>query len=161
MEHYSERCRWWSAVDLARRFLFLLLVVELPGNQVVPVLLLALSTTLYIYVQPYRLKITNLIESAINVNFLLLLILNTTAFFREDYLTFPAPPEVQSSNATYSCTHSVSGVATVSWILMPFYYLPLPILCVVLGLELFLYVRYDNQYVNTTAPGVVKSVFAT
>ena len=34
MEHYSERCRWWSAVDLARRFLFLLLVVVLPGNQV-------------------------------------------------------------------------------------------------------------------------------
>ena len=95
------------------------------------------------------------------MNFLLLLILNTTAFFREDYLTFPAPPEVQSSNATSSCTHSVSGVATVSWILMPFYYLPLAILCMVLGLKLFLYVRYDNQYVNTTAPGVVTSVFAT
>ena len=34
MEHYRQSCRWWAAVDLARRFLFLLLVVLLPRNQV-------------------------------------------------------------------------------------------------------------------------------
>ena len=31
---YRVSCRWWSAVELARRLLFLLVVVELPDNKV-------------------------------------------------------------------------------------------------------------------------------
>ena len=69
-----------------------------------------------------------MIESAVNMNFLLLLILNSTAFFHDDYLTFPAPAEPYNST-TDSCSGSVRGVATVSWVLMPFYYLPLGLFC--------------------------------
>ena len=64
------------------------------------------------------------------MNFLLLLILNSIAFFHDDYLTFPAPAESYNST-TDSCSGSVRGVATVSWVLMPFYYIPpsWPVLC--------------------------------
>ena len=89
----------------------------------VPTLVLAVYTTLYVYIQPYKSRLANVIESAVNMNFLLLLILNSTAFFHDDYLTFPAPAEPYNST-TDSCSGSVRGVATVSWVLMPFYYIP-------------------------------------
>ena len=155
---YRERLGWWSAVDLARRLILPLFLVALPGNEVgssshcadnygfgfmfqgAPVLILALYTTVYVYVQPYKLKLTNMIEAGVNVNFFLLLILNTTAFFREEYLTFPAPAVV--ANGSNDCSDSVSGIAAVSWILLPFYYLPLLVFCLVVLIKLLQYVRY-------------------
>lgn len=136
---YRHCCKWWSAVELTRRLVLLLLIVTLPGNEEASVLLVALYTTVYIYVQPYKSKLTNMIESGINLNFLVLLILNTTAYFREDYLIFPAP--VQSVNSSNSCSDSVNGIATVSWILMPFFYLPLLVFCVTILIILLAYAR--------------------
>lgn len=108
--------------------------------QVVPLLLLTIYTAVYGYVQPYQSKLTNLIEAAVNINFLVLLILNATAFFRDDYLTFPN----LSHSANDTCSDSVHGIATVSWILMPFYYLPLGALCVILLAALLAYIRYEK-----------------
>jgi hypothetical protein len=31
---YKEKWRWWSAVELARRFLFILFVIPFPRNSV-------------------------------------------------------------------------------------------------------------------------------
>jgi hypothetical protein len=141
---YKERLRWWSAVDLARRLVFLILVVLLPDNEVVSVLLLAVFTTIYAYVRPYKSTFSNLVESAVNVDFLLLLVLNTTAFFREDYLTFP--PSAQSGP---DCSDSI---ATVTWILMPFYYLPLAAFCVTLLSSLLLCI-WRRQRRQSASPG--------
>ena len=112
--------------------------------QVVPTLVLAVYTTLYVYIQPYKSRLANVIESAVNMNFLLLLILNSTAFFHDDYLTFPAQAESYNST-TDSCSGSVRGVATVSWVLMPFYYLPLGLFCVILCSLSSLWIWYAIQ----------------
>lgn len=100
-------------------------------------MILTLYTAIYGYVQPYKSKLSNITEAAVNINFLVLLILNATAFFHDDYLTFP--PLVQSANDT--CSDSVHGIATVSWILMPFYYLPLVGFFVILISALLAYIR--------------------
>lgn len=100
-------------------------------------LLLALYATVYGYVQPYKSGLTNMIEVAVNINFLVLLILNTTAFFSDEYLTFP----FLSPSANDTCSDSVHSMATVSWILMPFYYLPLVVLCVMLIAAVIIYVK--------------------
>jgi hypothetical protein len=134
---YREGCKWWSAVELARRLLFLLLIVIFPDNEAVPVLLMAVYTTVYGYIQPYKCRLSNLIEAAVNLNFLVLLILNATTFFRDDYLTFPS----QSQSANDSCSDSVTGIATVSWVLMPLYYLPLVAFCTILIVVLLTYIR--------------------
>ena len=31
---YKDNCQWWSAVELGRRFLFILFIVALPQNDV-------------------------------------------------------------------------------------------------------------------------------
>ena len=105
--------------------------------------LLAVYTTVYIYVQPYKSNVTNLVEAAVNVHFLLLLVLNATSFFRDDYLTFPTP--MLSANVT-GCSNGASGIATVSWILMPFYYLPLLCLFVAFLFLTFIFTRYTLCY---------------
>ena len=100
-------------------------------------MVMALYTTVYGYVQPYKSRLTNLIEAAVHLNFLALLILNATTFFRDDYLTFPS----LSLSANESCSDSVNGIATVSWVLMPFYYLPFLAFCITLIATLLVYIR--------------------
>lgn len=100
-------------------------------------MILTLYTAVYGYVQPYKSKLSNMTEAVVNINFLVLLIFNATAFFHDDYLTFP--PLAQLTNDT--CSDSVHDIATVSWILMPFYYLPLGAFCVILIAALLAYIR--------------------
>lgn len=105
-------------MELARRLVFLILLVQLPNNKVdlfqltvlpehisilslfqaVPVMLVVIYTAVCLYVQPYKSKVTNMMEAAVNANFLLLLILNATSFFHDDYLTFPS--SLHSANST-------------------------------------------------------------
>ena len=106
----------------------------------IPVLLLAIYTAVYGYVQPYKTRLTNIIETVVDVNFLLLLSLNATSFFRDDYLTFPYASLSQSADD--SCSDSVRGIAIVSWILTPFYYLPLLVLCITAMAAAAPYIRY-------------------
>lgn len=64
MEHYRQSCRWWAAVDLARRFLFLLLVVLLPGNQVGCLFLISQGTKWVILMGIYLLNNGHLWEQS-------------------------------------------------------------------------------------------------
>ena len=107
--------------------------------QAVPVLLLAVYTAVYGYVQPYKRQVTNIIETAVNLNFLLLLLLNATSYFHDDLFTFPS---LSQSSSEDGCLGSISGIAVVSWILMPFYYLPLVTLCIIAAVFGVLYLRY-------------------
>ena len=68
--------------------------------------------------------------------------LNATPFFYEDALTFPTP---STSSSETSCPGHVSGVALVSWILMPFYYLPLLLLTALVVLFATLHIRYQTK----------------
>ena len=59
------------------------------------------------------------------------------------YFTFP--PLLQS-NATSEpeCVDTLTGIAPITWILMPFFYLPLLVLTVVACVYLVLYIKYTT-----------------
>ena len=114
--------------------------------QVVRVFIIAASTTVYTYCQPYKSRLANLLETAVNLNFLFLLLVNTTSFFHDDLFTFSSLRE--SSAGTGDCAAgSLDGIAVVSWILMPLYYLPVLGACVTAAVLAILYLRYVYMYI--------------
>ena len=80
--------------------------------------------TIYSYIQPYKSRLANVFETAINLNFLLLLTISSTSFFTDDFFLFPSFANVTESTGKESYCTSVEGVAGISWILMPLFYLP-------------------------------------
>ena len=97
----------------------------------------------YGFVQPYKSKIANVLEAIIQVNFIVLLSLESTSGFRDVYSTFSPPtvPTDLGSNATSVCRDDLSSVSVFTTILLPFYYAPI-LSFVVLGIVNFiLYIR--------------------
>jgi hypothetical protein len=137
---YREGWEWWASVELGRRFLLLLFTVSLPQNEVVRVFVIAVSATLYTYCQPYRSRLANFLETAVNLNFLFLLLINTTSFFHDDFFTFPSLT-LNSADSADCAAGSLSGIALVSWILMPLYYLPVLGACATAAVLLVLFIR--------------------
>ena len=109
--------------------------------QASPTLVLAIVFTVYGFVQPYKSLIANIIEMGVQINFLLLLLIEATSEIHDIYFTFP--PILQSDATSQGeCVDTLTGIATTTWILMPFYYLPLLVFAVVAGVHLVLYIRY-------------------
>ena len=104
--------------------------------QVFPVFMLGIYTSVYGYIQPYKLKFSNMIELAVSLNFLLLLILNATSYLSEEYFVF------HSVLINQVCHGQFDGVAVISWILMPLYYLPPVALCITGFVFGVFYARY-------------------
>lgn len=76
----------------------------------------------------------------IQINFLLLLLIEATSDIHDAYFTFP--PILQSNVTSQGeCLDSQTGIAAITWILMPLYYLPLLVFAVVAGVYLVLYIR--------------------
>ena len=108
-----------------------------------PTLVLAIIITVYGFVQPYKSRTANLLEMGVQVNFLLLLLIEATSNIRELYFTFP--PLLQSNvTSEPECVDSPTGIAPITWILMPFYYLPLLVFTLVAGVTFVLYIRYTT-----------------
>ena len=105
-------------------------------------LVVAAYTTVYSYAQPYRSRLANYLETAINLNFLLLLLINATSFFTDEFFIFSS----HDTGAVKDSDHcsGLDGIAVVSWILMPFYYLPLLGVCVTATVLAILLIRYKN-----------------
>ena len=114
-----------------------------------PTLVLAIIMTVYGFVQPYKSQTANLLEMGVQVNFLLLLLIEATSNIHELYFTFP--PLLQSNTTSEpECVDTQTGIAPMTWILMPFYYLPLLVFAVVACVYLALYIRYIHNEVNST-----------
>ena len=110
----------------------------------VRVLVVAVYTTVYSYIQPYRYRLANFLEIAVNLSFLLLLLISSTSFFRDDFFVFPSLSEVSAAaggGGGGSYCGSVRGIAVVSWILMPFYYLPVLVAGATASVLLALFIR--------------------
>ena len=106
-----------------------------------PTLVLATIITVYGFVQPYKSRTANLLEMGVQVNFLLLLLIEATSNIRDLYFTFP--PLLQSNvTSEPECVDSPTGIAPITWILMPFYYLPLLVFTLVACVTFALYIRY-------------------
>ena len=106
--------------------------------QAVCVLVLAVYTAVYGYAQPYRSRLTNLLETAVNVNFLVLLSINDVPYFNEDLFTFSH----FESSSSGECNSSNAGIADVSWLLIPVYYLPVIGACITAAVLASLFFRY-------------------
>lgn len=119
--------------------------------QVVKVLVLAVYTTVSGYVQPYRSQLANLLETAVHINFLFLLILNATSYFHNDLFIFSSDSLTDGSSSE-SCTGGLAGIAHVTWILMPVYYLPVIGACVTATVLAVLFIRYRLE-----APGGLRN----
>ena len=104
------------------------------------ILFLAVYTTVHGYVQPYRYRLTNLLEIAMNVNFLLLLFINTTPYFYDELYIF------SSHTHNDECAGIHKSVTQISWILIPVYYLPLLVACVTASVVAICFFRYKTFY---------------
>ena len=90
-------------------------------------LVLAITITVYGFLQPYRGLFANAIEIFLQIDFLLLLMLRITPIIQDQYLVFPSPPPSSSVDGDH-CFDSIAGVAKITWVLTPFYYVPLLVL---------------------------------
>ena len=86
-------------------------------------------TATYIYVQPFKQTVVNILEAILSINTLILLLIRNTDVIRDSLDSFEQQPP---RNKTI-CQDDVEGVTDFSWLLLPDYYLPLVICCTVGG----------------------------
>ncbi|XP_065897652.1 uncharacterized protein [Dysidea avara] len=132
VDSFASDCKWWSSVELSRRYLFIIFIMIAPGN-LGPVLLLAMCTVMiYAFLQPYHCLSVNLMEVFTMVDILLLLMISSTEQFKD------LQSHDDSSSTVYidECgeVHRLSEQAKI---LIPFYYLPLVIFCMLLLVKLW------------------------
>ena len=113
-------------------------------RQATPLLMMCIMLTIYALVLPYKSQTANLLELLVQINFIILLLLPSTQLIRETLFSF-TPPSMNSSADTAftneTCTDGLSSIAPITWLLFPFYYLPLLGGVVVAGVYLVLFVR--------------------
>ena len=148
-------------MELARRFIFILLIVPFPRNsvsdilsksrmikeifalQIPPLLVLCIILVVYGFIQPYKSLTANIMEIVVQMNFVLLLALESTNFLKETYNTFPESqvPAGTNLNKTDICKDDLTGVSIFTAILLPFYYMPLFLLIILAIIKLILFIR--------------------
>ena len=113
------------------------MISTIPIKQMVPLFIMCIMLVIYGLVQPYKNKLTNVLELIVQINFIVLLALESTSFLKDVYNTFPPLPQMQASaqlNTTAAddstCKDAPVGISDLSKILLPFYYLPLLLLII-------------------------------
>ncbi|XP_065907815.1 uncharacterized protein [Dysidea avara] len=126
---FKDKYCSWASVELLRRYIFLAIIVAVPRN-LIPVLLATMvCTALYAYIQPYQNFYVNILETVVLTNFLLLLTITSTEQFQ---------------NSVFDASHSfeinecgeVESLSEHAAILIPFYYIPLIMLIVLVTILL-------------------------
>ena len=107
--------------------------------QVTPILVTCILVAVYGLVQPYKSMWANILETMVLCNFFFLLILQSTLSqsIRDTFFVFP-PPTAPPNLTADGCSDEYSGIATITWFLLPLYYLPLLVLAIV-GVALVIY----------------------
>ena len=110
--------------------------------------IMCIILVIYGLIQPYKSNLTNVLELIIQVNFIILLALESTSFLRDTFNTFPPLPQMQANaqlNTTAAgdspCKDAPIGISDLSKILLPFYYLPLLLLIITATGKLIQYSR--------------------
>ena len=97
-------------------------------------LILMTSFTIYAYVLPYKDMFVNIIELLFQSSLLIFLMIRSNKNIRENFLRFP---KYVDDMATESCS-SETGISYLTWILIPFAYLPLVVIIGILSLKMIL-----------------------
>lgn len=87
--------------------------------------ILMIMFTVYAYVLPYKEMLVNIVELFFQLSLLMFLLLRSTGSIVDDYLIFPN--HEHSDDDLNSCS-SETSIATLTWILFPFAYLPLVVI---------------------------------
>ena len=95
--------------------------------------------------RPYKSQVTNMMEMVVQINFIVLLALESTGFLKDQYNVFPVP-EVGALNVSRNATSNlfdgkITGISTIAKILLPFYYLPLLLFFFTAVANLIIYFR--------------------
>ena len=81
--------------------------------------------TVYAYVMPYKEMLVNIVELFLQLSLLMFLLLRSTQSVVDNYLIFPN--HEHSDDDLDGCS-SENGIASLTWILFPFAYLPLVVI---------------------------------
>ncbi|XP_065898154.1 uncharacterized protein [Dysidea avara] len=127
---YAEDHSWWAPVELLRRILFIIFIfiIILPGN-LAPVLLFTMVCVAVIaYTKPFQTIYVNVLEVFTHVTILLLLSIASTNRFEDP--VFKTESDIKESLVD-DCGN-VNALSEHAAMLVPFYYLPLLVLVVLL-----------------------------
>ena len=102
-------------------------------------LVLVISIIIYTYVLPYKSKVANILEIAVQLNFLTLLVLEITPIFQDTLFIFPDPSEQDLEISSQKCVDSPKNTSLLTWLLLPFYYLPVLGFIVTASIHLILF----------------------
>ena len=91
----------------------------------------------YAYILPYKDMFVNIIELFFQLCFLIFLLLRSTSSIINDYLVFPGKNNVLASYEADGCSNE-TGIATLTWLLFPFAYLPLIVITIIFGIKITL-----------------------
>ena len=125
---FKSNLYWWGSVELARRFLLLLFTIPFPGVPIAPAFVLMISTALYLFVQPYRSRVANSLETILSIDILVLLFMASNGAITEDLLVVGSTQLQSSTVDLETCPTPILGVTRLTALLTPFYYLPLFVL---------------------------------
>ena len=90
-----------------------------------PMFILMTSFTVYAYVLPYKEMLVNIVEMFFQLSLLMFLLLRSTQSIVDNYLIFP---DHEHSDDDLNGCSSETSIASLTWILFPFAYLPLVVL---------------------------------
>ena len=121
---FKSKVHWWAAIELSRRFLLLLFTIPFPGNYA-PAFILMISTTVYLFVQPYRSLVANILEAVLSASTLILLLASSDTAITEGLLFIDLKQLQGFVTDDAKCPDPVRGVTRLTIFLAPFYYLPL------------------------------------
>ena len=87
--------------------------------------ILMTTFTVYAYVMPYKEMLVNIVELFLQLSLLMFLLLRSTKSIVDNYLIFP---DHEHSDDDLDGCSSENGIAPLTWILLPFAYLPLVVI---------------------------------
>ena len=141
-------CIWCNILSLifVRSMTLSLLLHTL---QIPPLLIMCITLSLYGFIQPYKSLYASVVEVVVQINFILLLSLESTSFFRDAFPSLGQNLTIQGTgNGAGVCTGEVSGhrVTSFTAVLLSFYFAPLLLFIMAAGIKLILYIRYVTEY---------------
>eukprot|EP00731_Ephydatia_muelleri_P010299 Em0005g885a len=134
---YRDEVKWFGSMDLLRRIIMVLLIVALPGDEVIIAVTFTITRStiswvilsIYGYIQPYKHMLSNVLEVVLAVDVLVMLMMKNTDHIRDSLIGIPPQLVSTTNDSANACVdaENISALSPLVILLTPFYYLPLVI----------------------------------